>query len=126
MDFMFGRWVLLGTLCVFLSPSGVRGQGYATIELAGVQRARVLGAVVRDASGAPVEGMLVEECTPDWKTLLRSTKTDANGKFAFPRDTGGPVHYFQFTGSGFDPFRVRMKMDRMFGKTVALRMKLAT
>jgi hypothetical protein len=48
-----------------------------------VQLARSLGAVVHDATGSPIPGVLVEEFSSDWKETLRSTKTDTSGGFTF-------------------------------------------
>lgn len=123
---MFKRLLWTAAVLTFIFPVYDHGQGNMTIELSGVRRVRFLGAIVEDPSGTPMNGVLVEACSPDWKTVLRSTTTDAKGKFVFPRGTGGALHYFQVTAPGLDLFRLRVEVDRLFGKTLHTRMHFGT
>ncbi len=84
---------------------------------------RSLAAVVLDPSGAPIQGAFVEEFSPDWKESLRSTKTDTTGEFTFTPVKGRDVYYLQLRMNGFDPLRVRVKIDPKQGKNLRLNWK---
>lgn len=118
------RWFVAGFL--FLVPSHAHAQGVSIIEIEKVQLARSLAAVVRDPANHPIPGVLVEELSSDWKESLRSTKTDAAGRFTFAPVNGRDVYYLQLTLNGFDPLRVRVKVDPKRGKKLRLKMELGT
>jgi hypothetical protein len=122
---MFNRLFWLSFSFLFLVPIHLSSQ-YATIEIAEVQLARSLGAVVQDANGSPIPGVLVEEFSSDWKESLRSTKTDTSGGFTFAPEKGRGVYYLQLRMNGFDPLRVRVKLDAKRGKSLQLKMEVAT
>lgn len=45
-------------------------------------------------------GVLIEEYSSDWADRLSSVRTDANGRFAMPRTSGGSVHYIKVSWPG--------------------------
>lgn len=122
---MFNRIVWLSASFLFLMPIHLCGQS-ATIEIENVQLARSLSAVVSDPAGSPIPGVVVEELSSDWKESLRSTKTDAAGGFTFAPVKGRDVYYLQFRMNGFNPLRVRVKIDLKRGKKLQLKMEIAT
>ena len=63
---------IVGLLCL---PLKINAQ-YQVIELANVQLAKSLSAVVEDPAGSPLSNVLVQEFSPDWKTVLRTSATD--------------------------------------------------
>jgi hypothetical protein len=116
-------WLLFSFL--FLVPIQLYAQ-YATIEIEKVQLARSLAAVVLDPAGYPIPGVLVEEFSSDWKQSLRSTKTNTTGGFTFAPVKGRDVYYLQLRIDGFDPLRLRVKIDHKQGKNLRLKLELAT
>ena len=122
---MFNRllWVSFGF--IFLAPIDLHAQ-YQIIEIEKVQLATSLAAVVTDITGSPMPGVLVEEFSSDWKQSLRSTKTDAKGGFTLVSVKGRDVYYLQLRMNGFDPLRVRVKIDPKQGKNLRLKLKIAT
>lgn len=121
----FNRIVWLSAGFLFLVPIHLCGQS-ETIEIENVQLARSVSAVVRDPAGSPIPGVVVEELSSDWKESLRSTKTDAAGGFTFAPVKGRDVYYLQFRMNGFNPLRVRVKIDLKRGKKLQLKMEIAT
>ena len=117
------RWLSFGFL--LLVPIHLHAQ-YQTIEIENVQLARSLAAVVLDPTGSPIPGVLVEESSPNWKESLRSTRTDATGGFSFAPVKGRNVYYLQLRMDGFDPLRVRVKIDPKRGKNLRLKLEVAT
>ena len=99
---------------------------YQTIEIEKVQLARSLGAVVHDPTGSPIPGVLVEEFSSDWRESLRSTKTDTEGGFTFAPVNGRGIHYLQLRMNGYNPLRVRVKLDAKRGTNLHLKMEVAT
>ena len=122
---MANRLVWVFASFLFLVPVNLDAQGVATIEIENVQLARSLAAVVHDPVGYPLPSVLVEERTSDWKEPLRSTKTDAAGAFTSAPVKGRNVYYLQLTMKGFNPLRVRVKVDSNRGKELQLEMNVA-
>jgi hypothetical protein len=116
-------WLVSGLL--LFAPARVQAQGVATIEIQNVQLARSLAAVVQDPTDSPIAGVLVEEVTSDWKKTLRSTTTDASGRFTFAQVKGRDVYYFRLTIKNFNQLRVRVKVDPKRGKELRLRMEIS-
>jgi Carboxypeptidase regulatory-like domain len=118
--------VLLSAWLWFVAPALVHPQGVSVVEIADIQVAQSLSAVVTDSAMVPMEGVTIEEMSTDCKTRIRATKTDSTGKFTLPTVRGRTVYYFELTYNGFDPLRVRIRVDEKRGKTIQLQMTFAT
>jgi len=121
--FNYRLWLCVSFL--FLVPAHLHAQ-YQITEIEKVQLARSLTAVAVDPNGSPIPGALVEEFGSDWKGSLRSTKTDEKGVFTFTQVKGRAVYYLQLRKDGFDPLRVRVKISRIRGKNLQLRLEIAS
>jgi hypothetical protein len=117
------RWLSFGFL--LLVPIHLHAQ-YQTIEIEKVQLARSLAALVLDPAGSPIPGVLVEEFGSDWKESLRTTRTDSAGRFSFAPVKGHEVYHLELRMNGFDPLRVRVKIDPKQGKNLQLKLEVAT
>jgi Carboxypeptidase regulatory-like domain len=122
---MFNRLLWLSFSFLFLAPIHLYSQ-VQTIEIKKVRLTRSLGAVVQDPTGSPLPGVLVEEFSSDWKESLRSTKTDTSGGFTFVPVKGRGIYYLQLRMNGFDPLRVRVKLDAKRGTNLQLKMDVST
>jgi Carboxypeptidase regulatory-like domain len=122
---MLNRLLGLSFSFLVLVPIHVHAQ-YQIIEIEKVQLARSLDAEVFDLAGSPISGAVVEEFSSEWKELLRTTKTDPTGKFSFAPVKGRDVYYIQLSMDGFDPLRIRLKIDPKQGKNLRLKLKVAT
>jgi hypothetical protein len=111
---------------LFLVSVHLAAQGVQIVQIGNIQLARSLAASVKDSVGTPMPNVLVEEFTSDWKQAPRSTKTDASGAFAFAPVKGRDVYYLQLRLNGFNPLRVRVKVDRRRGKALQLQLELST
>jgi len=123
---MITRRVCFVGCFLFLISAHLHAQGVSIIEYQNVQLARSLAAVVYDPGHFPMAGVLVEEFSPDWEKSLRSTRTDAAGGFTFAPVKGRAVYYLQLRMEGFNPLRVRVKVDPKRGKDLQLKMVLST
>ena len=122
---MFNRLLWLCVSSIFLVPIHLHAQ-YQIVEIEKVQLATSLAAVVTDISDSAVPGVLVEEFSSDWKQSLRTTKTDAKGGFTLAPVKGRDVYYLQLRMDGFDPLRVRVRIDPKQGKNLRLKLEIAT
>lgn len=116
---------IAGSLLLAL-PTSFCAQGISTIEYHDVQLVPSLAGVVHGPAEAPMAGVLVEEFRSDWKTTLRSTKTDQQGHFAMPAVKDREIYFLQFSFRYCDPIRVRVKVDAKRGKELQLKMVNST
>jgi hypothetical protein len=117
------RLAAIATLLGF--PMIIEAQ-YQVIELADIQLTKSLGATIQDPTGAPMRNAVVEEFSADWKTVLRSVSTDANGKFSFTPVSGRKIYFIQVSEPGFDPLRFRLQVDPKHGAALRLKLTIAT
>jgi len=105
-------FVALGSLCIETLRKRVRHI-----------RAPQLRGIVSDGMSV-LPGVLVEECTVDWKERLSETKADYDGRFELPSISESPIHYLRFTwkGATTQHFAVQLSPD---APPLAVRMKLA-
>jgi hypothetical protein len=113
---------IVGLLCL---PLKIDAQ-YQVIELADVQLVKSLSAVVQDPVGSPLTNVLVQEFSPDWKTVLRTTATDDHGRFSLATLQGRKIYCLQLSTPGFDPLRLRVQLDRKRGANLKLKLTIAT
>jgi hypothetical protein len=111
--------------CRFFLPLKIDAQ-YQIVELADVQLAKSLSAVIQDQQGSPLANVLVQEFSPDWKTVWRTSVTDNHGRFSLVTVKGQKIYYLQFSTPGFDPLRVRVQVDRKRGASLKLMLTIAT
>jgi hypothetical protein len=103
--------------------------GVEIVEIETVQVVRTISGVVRDPGGAPIPGATVTEVSPDWKTAIQSTTTNADGTFAIgPRDRKKVYHLkISFDKSpDFNPLIVHVRLSRWTGKKLTLKLELTT
>jgi len=117
---------LLVIAVLSLLSLSLAGQGYETVEIEKLQSAKLVGGIVTDPSGAVLPDVIVEERSQDWKTVLRSTGTDEKGRFDFPATQRKAVYYLQFSRSGFDPLRIKLRIDKKAKSPLVLKMVIAT
>ena len=113
---------IVGLLCL---PLKINAQ-YQVIELANVQLAKSLSAVVEDPAGSPLSNVLVQEFSPDWKTVLRTSATDDHGRFSLANVPSRKIYCLQLSTPGFDPLRLRVQVDRKRGANLKLKLTIAT
>ena len=102
------------------------GAQYQVVELADIQLAKSLSAVVQDPTGSPLTNIVVQEFSPDWKTVLRTSATDKHGRFSLATVQGRNTYCLQLSAPGFDPLRVRVQVDRKRGANLKLKLTIAT
>jgi hypothetical protein len=100
--------------------------GVETVEIGKGQIAKTLTGTVVDPAGSAMPGVQVFEVSSDWKTVLRTTTTDSNGKWSLPPVPGQQVYYLRFVAYGFNPLQVRVKSNRRKGSDLRFKLPIAT
>ena len=113
---------MVGLLCLPIESDAQ----YQIIELADVQLVKSLSAMVQDPSGSPLTDVLVQEFSPDWKTVLRTSATDNHARFTPAGVQGRKIYCLQLSTPGFDPLRLRVQIDRRRGVNLKLKVTIAT
>jgi hypothetical protein len=122
---MLSRFFSLVAGLIFLVSAHASAQGVVTIEIAKVQSAPTLSALVHDSAGNPLNGVSVVELSSDWKSSLRSTKTGPDGRFTLS-GADNRIHHFQFSLPGFNPLRVRIRVSPERKDELQLQMWVST
>ena len=104
-----------------------RAQGYAVVEQARVSVVpRLAGHVAAGITEEPVADVRVELCSPEWKTVLKSIKTDRNGDFSFGTGSNGELFYLRLSSPGFDPYQFRIRIDTHAKSKLVIHLVVAT
>jgi hypothetical protein len=118
------RLVLL-VLVLFLAV----GTGHSTMRVVqkeiSVSRA-LAGHVLVRGTDEPADGVTVELCSPDWKEVLASTKTDQKGHFSLEQPATGKLFYVRVSAPGMDIYELRVRLKKNAGQELMIRLSVAT
>jgi hypothetical protein len=70
-----------------------------------------------DETSTVLKGALVEEMTTGWKSIIFSTRTDANGHFSIPNPADKNLHYLRLSFYGCHTTYVKVRITRWTRKT---------
>jgi hypothetical protein len=103
--------------------------GYATTLVVqkeiSVSRA-LAGHVLVRGTDEPADGVTVELCSPDWKEVLTSTKTDQKGHFSLEQPATGKLFYVRASAPGMDIYELRVRLKKNAGQELTIRLSVAT
>jgi len=99
---------------------------FQTVEIGKIQIAKTLTGTIVDPVDSAVPGVQVLEVSSDWKTVLRTTTTDRNGKWSLAPVPKQQVYYLRFIAYGFNPLQVRVKLNRTKGMDLRFQLPIAT
>jgi 5-hydroxyisourate hydrolase-like protein (transthyretin family) len=118
------RFVLL-TLVVFVAVS----TGYSTMRVVQkeISTSRVLaGHVLVQGTDEPADGVTVELCSSDCKTVLMSTKTDEKGHFSLEQPATGKLFHVRVSAPGMDIYELRVRLRKQSTQEMTIRLSVAT
>jgi hypothetical protein len=118
------RFLLLG-LALFL---GV-GTGHSTMLVVqkGISVSRTLaGHADVGGTNVPANGVTVELCSSNWKTVLASTKTDEKGYFSLKRPATGKLFYVRLSAPGMDIYQLRVRIKKHAARELTIHLSVAT
>lgn len=74
----------------------------------------------------PAAGITVELRSPDWQTVLASTKTDKNGYFALEEPKSGELFNVRLSAPGVNPYQLRVRVKRHEERELTIHLSNAT
>lgn len=74
----------------------------------------------------PASGVTVDLCTPDWKTVVISTKTDNKGHFSLEQAGTAKVFYLRVSAPGMNIYQLRVRIDKHAGQELNIPLSVAT
>lgn len=116
-------------VCVLLLWSwtawSAQGQTQIIVQEGAVDSRSLSGHVKGGLENTAVGEAVVELCTPDWKSVLVSTKSDATGYFYFKKPTG-KLFYLRFFAPGFHQLEIKVRIDKHAAHDLIVQMPIAT
>ena len=98
----------------------------ATVEYAQTRSAKSLSGFVNDQNGSAMTDVQVREMSPDWKAQIRSTTTDANGRWLLYPFMSGKTYCIEFSKPNFNTVRVRVKITNHGNRAIVVELPVAT
>jgi len=62
----------------------------------------------------------------DWKTVIQSTNTDADGRFSIVPKAKKRIYHLMISSNGFNPLVVHVRVSRWTKKLLDLRPEIST
>jgi hypothetical protein len=116
---------LIVSVALLMSPCFA---GVEIVEIGNAQIIKSLGGTVADPADSPLSNVQVVEVTPDWQTTIRSTTTDAKGRWSLPVVSGRRTYLLRFITKQccFNEVRCRVKLNNRKGKELHITLPLST
>lgn len=73
----------------------------------------------------PAKDITVELCSPDWQTVLSSTKTDNNGYFFLEKPAAGKLFNIRLSAPGVNPYRLRVRIKEDGAQELTIHLDIA-
>ena len=102
--------------------------GVEIVEIRNMQFCKTLGGIVVDPTDTPLADVQIVEVAPDWQTTIRSTRTDAQGRWSLPSVPNQHIYFLRFITKQccFNEVRCRVKLNKRKGKELRIDLPLST
>lgn len=120
------QWLVILSAVAGCMTSSASAGGVETVEIAKVQVVKAVSGLVRDANGTAISGATVAEVSADHKQVIRSVRTDTDGKFALPSEPGKKIYNLMIWSDGFNPLLIRVRTSRWTKRLLDLRLYVST
>jgi hypothetical protein len=84
------------------------------------------GHVLVRGTDEPAGGATVEVFSPDWQTVLASTKTDEQGHFSLAQPAKGKLFYIRVSSPGMDIYELRVRINKRAKHDLTIHLSIAT
>jgi hypothetical protein len=105
------------------------GTGHSTIRVVqkeiSVSRA-LAGHVLVQGTNEPANGVTIELCSSDWKSVVTSTKTDEKGHFSLEQPATGKLFYIRVSAPGMDIYELRVRINKRAAQELTIHLSVAT
>jgi 5-hydroxyisourate hydrolase-like protein (transthyretin family) len=114
-------------LVLVLFLAGQTGHATTLVVQKKISVSRALaGHVLVRGTDEPANGVTVELCSSDWKTVLTSTKTDEKGHFLLEQPATGKLFYIRVSAPGMDIYELRVRIDKHAAQELIIHLSVAT
>lgn len=119
---------LIIALAMLLMPSWTVAQNTEELVKKPFAVRSLSGTVLIGDSLEGAKGVLVEECSKDWKVVRRSTYTDRRGLFAFSDHVSRKrnMYYLRISTKGANTLLIRVRIDPKGVPELTLRLSFST
>ena len=83
------------------------------------------GQVLFSGTDEPFSGATVELCSPGWKKVIASAKTDERGHFSLEQDAKSKLFYLRVSAPGMNIYQLRVRIDK-HGQELNIHLSVAT
>lgn len=116
--------VFLGIVFLLGVPTG---HATTLVILKEISVSRTLaGRVLVAGTDELADGVTVELCSSDWKTVFTSTKTDQKGHFSLEPRATGKLFYIRVSAPGMDIYELRVRIDKHATQELTIHLSVAT
>jgi Carboxypeptidase regulatory-like domain len=84
------------------------------------------GQVVVHGTDEPASGVTVELCSPGWKKVIGSTKTDNKGHFSLEQVAKSKLFYLRVSAPCMDIYELGVHIDKHAGQELNIHLSVAT
>lgn len=92
----------------------------------GVSVSRSLAGQVFVGTEEPLSGVTVELCSPDWKDVIASAKTDNKGHFSLEPITRSKLFYVRVSAPNMNIYQLRVRIDKHAEQGLNIHLSVAT
>jgi hypothetical protein len=118
---------LLALTALTLAAATCFSQGNETVQMRPVKAQTLAGIVTVKANHRqPINDAHVEECDADWKHVIASTMTDAEGHFRLTPVETAPIFYLRVYAPGFNISQYPVTLSRFAHVELHLEMSVGT
>lgn len=117
--------VSLLVLLLFLTVGSAYPTSRVVQQQVSVSRSLTGNVLVR-GTDEPAGGATVEVCSPDWQTVLASTKTDEQGHFSLEHPAAGKLFYIRVSAPGMDIYELRVRINKRAKQDLTIHLSIAT
>lgn len=105
------KWPVWLVMLVFWCAGSAQGQTQLVVQEGVLVSRSLSGNVNIGLEKVEGKGVTVELCSPDWKKVLTSTKTDDNGYFSLEKFPG-KLFQLRFSSPGVNPLQVKVRLSK--------------
>lgn len=84
------------------------------------------GQVVVSGTDEPLSGVTVELCSPDWKVVIASAKTNNKGRFSLEPVAKSKLFYVRVSAPNMDIYQLRVRIDEHAEQELNIHLSVAT
>jgi hypothetical protein len=117
---------LVSMICFASGAVATPVVGVEMVIIEKVQKAQWLNGEVVAPAGEPIEGVEVVETASDCETALRSTHSDASGRWSLAPLPKQTLYYLRFNKPEFNPVCIKLKLSNSGEKQLKVKLPVST